>query len=82
MNESLMSSVPVIVVLDEATDFNRVKNALASHGLEKISALPHLRMLKGFVEQKSIPELMKIRGVQSVEKEREIKLPPPDSPVQ
>jgi|SRR5215471_3192885 hypothetical protein len=78
----LMSSVPVIVVLDDTTDFNCVKNACASHGLKKISALPRLRMLKGFIEQKSIPKLMKIQGVQSVEREREIKLPPPHSPVQ
>jgi hypothetical protein len=44
--------------------------------------LPRLRMLKGLIDPTRIDDLAKAAGVRSVEKEREIKLPPRGSPVQ
>ena len=45
-----MADIPVIIVIDDAADFNKVKNACASRGLSKISELPRMRMIKGFIE--------------------------------
>jgi len=77
-----MDQIPVIVTLDATTNAERVKALCESHGLTQVHALPRLGLLKGFIDQKRIADLKKVSGVRSVEKEREIQLPPPGSPVQ
>jgi len=47
-----------------------------------VRALPRLGILKGLIEEDRMAELTKAPGVRSVEKEKEIKLPPPRPPVQ
>jgi hypothetical protein len=77
-----MAEVPVIVVVKDEADFGKVQAACALRGLKDISALPRLRMLKGLIDPTRIDDLAKAAGVRSVEKEREMKLPPRGSPVQ
>jgi len=77
-----MSDVAAIIVVDNETDFSTVKAACERHGLKSISALPQLRILKGLIDEDGMAALAKIAGVRSVEKERDIKLPPHGSPVQ
>jgi hypothetical protein len=77
-----MADIPVIIVVDDANDLQKIKAKCETHGLRQARALTRLGMLKGLVDQKRVDELTKIPGVRSVEKEREIKLPPPGSPVQ
>ena len=77
-----MTKIPVIVVLEEDKDLLKVKAKCEAHGLTNVHALARLGMLKGLIDQKQVEALTKIAGVRSVEKEREIKLPPPESPVQ
>lgn len=50
--------------------------------LREVRALPRLGILKGLVDEGRVADLAKVPSVRSVEKEREIKLPPPGSPVQ
>jgi hypothetical protein len=77
-----MSEIPVIVLVDDGADLQKVKANCEAHGLVQVRALPRLRILKGLIEEDRIAELTKRPGVRSVEKEREIRLPPPRSPVQ
>jgi len=77
-----MTDVSVIVVVDDGADFDKVKATCASRGLKDVSALPRMRMLKGTTDAASVAALTKVPGVTSVEREREIKLPPRGSPVQ
>jgi endonuclease V-like protein UPF0215 family len=77
-----MSEIPVIVVMDKTADFEKVKAACEAKGLTRISALPRLRMLKGVIDEQRVDELTRLPGVGSVEKERQIQLPPRGSPVQ
>jgi hypothetical protein len=39
-------------------------------------------MIKGMIGEERLAELTKVSGVTSVEKEREVKLPPRGSPIQ
>jgi hypothetical protein len=77
-----MSEIPVIVVVDKTADFDKVKAACEAKGLSKISALPRLGMLKGMIEEGHLDPLTRVPGVSSIEKERQIQLPPRGSPVQ
>lgn len=77
-----MAEIPVIVVVHDSADFDKVKDASAAHGLTGISALPRMKMFKGLIHPDRMASLAKLPGVQSIEKEREVKLPPRGSPVQ
>jgi hypothetical protein len=77
-----MTEIPVIVLVNDGADLQRVKANCERYGLTQVGALPRLGILKGLIEESRMAELTKVPGVRSVEKEREIKLPPPRSPVQ
>ena len=77
-----MTEIPVIVLVDDGADLQKVKANCERYGLAQVRALPRLGILKGLIEEDRMAELTKAPGVRSVEKEREIKLPPPRSPVQ
>ena len=81
-NEALLTEVPVIVLAEDGADLQKVKADCERYGLTQVRALPRLAILKGLIDEHRIAELTKAPGVRSVEKEREIKLPPPSSPVQ
>jgi hypothetical protein len=81
-NERLMAEIPVIVLLDDRADLQKVKANCEMRGLREVRALPRLGILKGLVDEGRVADLAKVPSVRSVEKEREIKLPPPGSPVQ
>jgi hypothetical protein len=75
-----MTKIPVILVVHDSADFDQVKEAAASHGLADISALPRMKTFRGLIEAERVAGLAKLPGVHSVEREREIKLPPRGSP--
>ena len=77
-----MTEIPVIVLVDGGADLQKIKANCERYGLTQVRALPRLGILKGLIEEGRMAELTKAPGVLSVEKEREIKLPPPRSPVQ
>ena len=81
-NEARLTEIPVIVLLDDGADLRKVKANCERYGLTQVSALPRLGILKGFIEEDRMAELTKAPGARSVEKERELKLPPPRSPIQ
>ena len=77
-----MTEIPVIVLVDGSADLQKIKANCERYGLTQVRALPRLGILKGLIEEGRMAELTKAPGVRSVEREREIKLPPPRSPVQ
>jgi hypothetical protein len=77
-----MAKLPVIIAVEDPKDLSRVRDKLESHGLTQVSTLQTLGILKGLAHPDSIAAMAKVDGVRSVEKEREIKLPPPGSRVQ
>ena len=77
-----MTEIPVIVLVDGGADLQKIKVNCERYGLTQVRALPRLGILKGLIEEGRMAELTKAPGVRSVEKEKEIKLPPPRSPVQ
>ncbi|UUU33651.1 hypothetical protein JIX56_29490 [Streptomyces sp. CA-210063] len=76
-------SEPVGVVLAVDPDrFAEVVEALRRAGLTVTGEQPILGTLSGTVAEERIPDLEAIDGVESLDRERTIQLPPPDSPIQ
>ncbi|MBB0245106.1 hypothetical protein FNQ90_13565 [Streptomyces alkaliphilus] len=76
-------SAPIGVVLAVDPDrFGEVIEALRRAGLTVTGEQPILGTLSGTVAEDRIPALEAIEGVDSVDRERIIRLPPPDSPLQ
>jgi hypothetical protein len=77
-----MSEIAVIITLEAAADLADAKAACESLGLTKIVQLPHLKMLKGLIDEGRLEALRAIGNIRSVEKERIIQLPPRGAPIQ
>jgi hypothetical protein len=76
-------SEPVGVILAVDPDrFAEVVEALRRAGLRITGEQPILGTLSGTIAQDRIPALEAVDGVESVDRERTIHLPPPDSPIQ
>ncbi|MER7309597.1 hypothetical protein E5082_30305 [Streptomyces griseoluteus] len=82
MSES-SPSAPVGVILAVDPDrFAEVVEALRRAGLTVTGEQPVLGTLSGTVAEDRIPALEAVDGVDSVDRERSIRLSPPDSPIQ
>lgn len=76
-------SAPVGVVLAVDPDrFAEVVEALRQAGLTVTGEQPVLGTLSGTVAEDRIPALEAVDGVDSVDRDRTVQLPPPDSPIQ
>ncbi|UUU22426.1 hypothetical protein [Streptomyces sp. DSM 40750] len=82
MSES-SHSAPVGVILAVDPDrFAEVVEVLRRAGLTVTGEQPIVGTLSGTVAEERIPALEAIDGVDSLDRERTIQLPPPDSPIQ
>ncbi|MET9088718.1 hypothetical protein ABZX77_43730 [Streptomyces sp. NPDC004237] len=82
MSESTRSaSVGVILAVDPGR-FAEVGEALRRAGLTVTGEQPVLGTLTGTVAEDRIPALEVVDGVASVDRERTVQLPPPDTPIQ
>ena len=59
-----------------------VAEELRSAGMEVAAVMDDLGVVSGSVEPEKIERLAAVRGVAAVEASREVRIPPPDSPVQ
>ncbi len=75
-------TVIVSVAADTADRYDEIVAACARAGLRVVQRLPSLGVVTGEIEASGIDALKCIPGVEAVELERSILLPPPDSPVQ
>jgi hypothetical protein len=79
----LSHSEPVGVILAVDPDrFAEVAEALRAAGLTVTSEQPILGTLAGTVTADRIPALEAVDGVDSVDRELTVELPPPDEPIQ
>jgi hypothetical protein len=78
---SQSASVGVILAVDPDR-FADVVEALRRAGLTPTGEQPALGTLSGTVAEDRIPVLEAVDGVESVDRERIVRLPPPDSSVQ
>jgi hypothetical protein len=74
-------AVRVVLSVDPER-FDDVVTAAASAGLVVEEEMREAGVVAGSVESKQMAALREVAGVEAVERERTIQLPPPDSPVQ
>jgi hypothetical protein len=77
-----MASVIVSVADDRIADMSTVVAALRRAGLRVTEVLDAAGVVTGTVAGNAIAALSRVPGVVDVETQRDIRLPPPDSPVQ
>lgn len=82
MSESSQSAPVGVILAVDPDRFAEVVVALRRAGLTVTSKQPILGTLSGTVTEDRIPALEAVDGVESVDPERTIQLPPPDSPIQ
>lgn len=82
MSESSPSAPAGVILAVDPDRFAEVVEALRRAGLTVTGEQPVLGMLSGTVAEDRIPALEAVDGVDSVDRERRIRLPPPDSPIQ
>jgi hypothetical protein len=76
-------AVTVLVADDHLAVMHEVAAALQRAGLRLGDVLPASGVITGAVDDAAtIPALADVEGVDAVEPEQEIQLPPPDAPVQ
>ncbi|MBO4259936.1 hypothetical protein [Streptomyces griseorubiginosus] len=82
MSESSQSEPVGVILAVDPDRFADVIEALRRAGLTVTGEQPLLGTLSGTVSEDRIPALEAIDGVNSVDRERTIRLPPPDTPIQ
>ncbi|MGW0820062.1 hypothetical protein [Streptomyces sp. NPDC002845] len=82
MSESPQSAPVGVILAVDPDRFAEVVEALRRAGLTVRSEQPILGTLSGTVAEDRIPALEAVDGVDSVDRDRTIRLPPPDSPIQ
>ena len=58
-----MTEIPVIVLVDNGADLQKVKANGETRGLAQVRALPRLGILKGLIEEDRMAELTKVPNV-------------------
>ena len=81
MSESPESAPVGVILAVDPGRFAEVVEALRRAGLTVTGEQPVLGTLSGTVAEDRLPEL-EVDGVEAVERERTVDLPPPDSPIQ
>ena len=80
-SDSPDESVRVVLSVDPER-FDDVVTAAAGMGLVVEEQMREAGVVAGSVQRKRMSALREVAGVEAVERERTIQLPPPDSPVQ
>ncbi|WP_405764857.1 hypothetical protein [Streptomyces sp. NBC_01538] len=82
MSESSQSEPVGVILAVDRDRFAEVIEAARRAGLTVTSEQPVLGTLSGTIAEDRIPVLKAVAGVNSVDRDRIIRLPPPDSPLQ
>ncbi|MCL8013519.1 hypothetical protein [Streptomyces sp. AS02] len=82
MNEPPQPAPVGVILAVDPDRFAEVVEALRREGLTVTGEQPILGTLSGTVPEDRIPALEAIDGVESLDRELTIRLPPPDSPIQ
>ncbi|MBG0850629.1 hypothetical protein I2W78_01840 [Streptomyces spinoverrucosus] len=82
MNEGSRSAPVGVILAVDPDRFAELVETLRRAGLTVTGRQPALGTLSGTAPEDLIPTLEAIDGVDSVDRERTVRLPPPDSPTQ
>ncbi|MFF3374055.1 hypothetical protein ACFYXF_14100 [Streptomyces sp. NPDC002680] len=82
MSESSRSTPVGVIVAVDPDRFAEVVEAARRSGLAVTGEQPLLGTLSGTIAEDRIPALEAVVGVESVDRDRAVRLPPPDSPIQ
>lgn len=82
MSESSRSAPVGVVLAVDPDRFAEVVEALRRAGLTVTAEQPIVGTLSGTVPEDRIPALEAVDGVEALDRERTVQLPPPDSPTQ
>ena len=77
-----MPDVNVLIADDHLATIDEVAAALRDAGLRGAQVLPSAGVVTGAVDDAAVSALEAVDGVAKVETATEIRLPPPDEPVQ
>jgi hypothetical protein len=74
----------VLISIDDShiDRISTVVEKLEGEGLEVSRSMPALGVVSGTADEARVPSLRDVEGVLSIEEERRIEIPPPDSPIQ
>jgi hypothetical protein len=68
---------PVMILVDSTADLRQLEATCMLLGLKQTSVLAApVYLIRGFIEPNLIPDLAKVPGVRSVERDRHIQIPP------
>jgi hypothetical protein len=82
VNESSHSKPVGVILAVDPDRFTEVIEDARRTGLTVTGEQPVLGTLSGTIAEDRIPALQTVAGVESVDRDRAIQLPPPDSPTQ
>jgi hypothetical protein len=82
VSESSHSEAVGVILSVDPDRFADVVEAARRAGLTVTGEQPILGTLSGTIEEDRIPALKAVAGVESVDRDRTVRLPPPDSPIQ
>jgi hypothetical protein len=82
VSESSRSEPGGVILAVDPDRFAEVIEAARRAGLTVTGEQPILGTLSGTIAEDRIPDLQAVAGVESVDRDRAIRLPPPDSPIQ
>jgi hypothetical protein len=79
-----MSKVKVSVSVDDRhlSKFSEIVKRVEKAGMEVDEKHKDIGVLNGSIEKNKIDSLRRIEGVEHVEEQREVRIPPPESEVQ
>ncbi|MDT0610448.1 hypothetical protein [Streptomyces lancefieldiae] len=82
MSESSQSAPVGVNLAVDPDRFAEVVEVLRHVGLTVTGEQPILGTLSGTIVEDRVPALEAVDGVESVDRERTVQLPPPDAPIQ
>jgi hypothetical protein len=82
VSESAQSEPVGVILAVDPDRFAEVIEAARRAGLTVTGEQPILGTLSGTIAEDRIPALKEVAGVEAVDRDRTIQLPPPDSPIQ
>jgi hypothetical protein len=68
--------------IEDGADLEQVASAAEQAGLRVQQKLAAVGLLIGEIDEEHIPSVQAVAGVSAVERTREIRIPPPGSPIQ
>ena len=79
-----MPKVKLSVSVDDQhlSKFAEIVKSVEKAGMEVDAKHKDIGVLNGSIEKDKIDSLRKVKGVQHIEEERDVRIPPPDSDVQ